>query len=68
MKLKRKQIESNSSFRFSSFLFLQIEIMQEASRNTELISLADQILKDAESRGVDTLDIIRKTNFDDFLH
>ena len=35
--------------------------MQEANRNTELLSLAEQILKETETRGEDTLDILGKT-------
>ena len=34
--------------------------MQEANRNTDLILQAQQILKDAELRGIQTLDVISK--------
>jgi hypothetical protein len=34
--------------------------MQEANRNTELLLQAQRILKDADTRGVHTLDVLSK--------
>jgi len=34
--------------------------MQEASRNTDLISQAQQLLKDADLRGLQTLEVLCK--------
>ena len=49
-------MEGNTSREFSFFF----QIMQEANRNTDLISQAQQILKDADARGIQTLDVISK--------
>jgi hypothetical protein len=34
--------------------------MQEANRNTDLLSQARQLLKEADLRGIQTLDVISK--------
>jgi hypothetical protein len=34
--------------------------MQEANRNTDLILQAQQILKDADTRGIQTLEVLGK--------
>jgi hypothetical protein len=37
--------------------------MQSVNRDTDLISEAYRLLKDAESRGVETLDVLSKSSF-----